>query len=91
MVYTSSTGAWNDPDMLLVGDFGLSPGMERAQMAFWALWSAPLLISADIRPGRMRADAKALLQNRNLIRINQDIAGRSGRHILSVHSFPCPH
>lgn len=85
-------GAWNDPDMLVLGNFGLSESQERAQMAFWSVWAAPLIISADIRPGQMRASSKALLQNKNLIRINQDPLGRQGVHILAViaHSlFAC--
>ena len=77
-------GAWNDPDMLVIGDFGLSEAQERAQMAFFSLWASPLTISADIRPGQMRPFSKALLQNKNLIRINQDPLGRQGVLLLSV-------
>ena len=53
-------------------------------MAFWSLWAAPLTISADIRPGQMRPFSKALLQNKNLIRINQDPLGSQGVLLLSV-------
>jgi len=28
-------GAWNDPDMLLIGNYGLSYGQSKAQMALW--------------------------------------------------------
>lgn len=81
-------GQWNDPDMMVIGDFGLSEVQERAQMAFWAMWAAPLFISADVRPGAMRASSKALLQNRNLIRINQDALGRQGTLLSDVRSPP---
>lgn len=28
-------GAWNDPDMLIIGNYGLSYGQCKAQMALW--------------------------------------------------------
>ena len=48
----------------------------------WAMWSSPLIISADIRPGRMSAFSKRLLLDRNLIRINQDALGRQATRLL---------
>ena len=83
--------------MMVIGDFGLSEAQERAQMAFWALWAAPLFISADVRPGAMRASSRALLQNRNLLRINQDPLGLQGtllsdvRPLLTLPSLHMPH
>lgn len=41
-------GHWNDPDMLLLGNFGLSLEQSRAQMAMWAILSAPLIMSNDL-------------------------------------------
>lgn len=34
-------GRWNDPDMLLVGNFGLSFEQARSQMALWTILAAP--------------------------------------------------
>ena len=28
-------GSWNDPDMLIIGNYGLSYGQSKAQMAIW--------------------------------------------------------
>ena len=53
-------GAWNDPDMLIVGvgltnsaahlgAQGLNPVEERSMMSLWALMGAPLIINADVR------------------------------------------
>nr|XP_022293640.1 alpha-N-acetylgalactosaminidase-like [Crassostrea virginica] len=72
-------GGWNDPDMLILGNFGLSYEDERVQMAMWAIMAAPLIMSNDLR--RMRSSSKALLQNRNLISINQDKLGIQGSMI----------
>ena len=33
-------GGWNDPDMLVIGDFGLSLDQQKAQMAMWAIFAA---------------------------------------------------
>lgn len=42
-------GSWNDPDMLLIGGFGLSIEQARTQMSLWCIMAAPLLLSADLR------------------------------------------
>ncbi|CAF1144803.1 unnamed protein product, partial [Adineta steineri] len=42
-------GHWNDPDMLVIGNFGLSPAQSRAQMAIWSIMAAPLILSVDLR------------------------------------------
>lgn len=69
-------GGWNDPDMIILGNFGLSYEEERVQMAMWAILAAPLIMSNDLR--HIRSSSKALLLNRNLIAINQDKLGIQG-------------
>lgn len=73
-------GRWNDPDMLIVGDFGLSLDQSRAQMSLWAVMAAPLFMSNDLRT--ISADARSILQNEILIGINQDPLGIQGRRIV---------
>jgi len=72
-------GHWNDPDMLIVGNFGLSYEQSKSQMALWAIWASPLLMSVDLRT--IKPDYKAILQNRKIIAVNQDILGIQGRRI----------
>lgn len=72
-------GAWNDPDMLLIGNYGLSQEQARMQMAIWAILAAPLLMSADM--DTIRPEDKAILLNRQAIAINQDRLGVPGRMI----------
>jgi alpha-N-acetylgalactosaminidase len=72
-------GNFNDPDMLIIGNFGLSPGQEKVQMGMWAIMASPLIMSVDLR--NIRADAKALLQNKNVLSINQDALGKQGKLI----------
>ncbi|XP_036395216.1 alpha-N-acetylgalactosaminidase-like [Megalops cyprinoides] len=73
-------GRWNDPDMLIIGDFGLSLEQSRSQMALWAIMAAPLFMSNDLRT--LSNDARAILQNKVLIGINQDPMGVQGRRLL---------
>ncbi|QQP38702.1 AlphaNacetylgalactosaminidaselike, partial [Caligus rogercresseyi] len=51
----------------------------KTQMAMWAVFAAPLLMSVDLRT--IKPDYKAILQNRNIIAVNQDPLGIQGRRI----------
>src|SRR5262249_43037993 len=42
-------GHWNDPDMLEVGNKGLSAVEARSHFSFWALLAAPLMAGNDPR------------------------------------------
>ncbi|XP_053132886.1 alpha-N-acetylgalactosaminidase-like isoform X2 [Hemicordylus capensis] len=78
-------GKWNDPDTLLVGDFGLSIEQSKVQVALWAILASPFLMSCNLRT--ISEEAKNLLQNRLLIYINQDCLGIQGKRIIKAHCF----
>lgn len=63
-------GQWFDPDMLIIGNFGLSYGQARAQMALWSILAAPLIMSVDLRT--IKPWFRDILLNKHLIAINQD-------------------
>lgn len=67
---------------LIVGNFGLSFEQSKSQFALWAIWASPLLMSVDLRT--IKPDYKAILQNRKIIAVNQDILGIQGRRIYKV-------
>ncbi|ADJ49531.1 alpha-galactosidase [Amycolatopsis mediterranei S699] len=71
-------GAWNDPDMLEVGN-GLSDTEARAHFSLWALLNAPLLAGNDLRT--MSAATRSILTNTEVIGVNQDWGGRQGNRI----------
>ncbi|KAG7235475.1 hypothetical protein INR49_002610 [Caranx melampygus] len=75
-------GRWNDPDMLIIGNFGLSVDQARSQMALWAIMASPLIMSNDLR--NLDNSARAILQNKVAIAINQDPLGIQGRRLLQV-------
>jgi alpha-galactosidase len=63
-------GHWNDPDMLEVGNGGMSNDEYRTHMSLWSLLAAPLLAGNDLRA--MSDETKAILMNREVIAIDQD-------------------
>jgi alpha-galactosidase len=72
-------GGWNDPDMLEVGNGGLSLAESRGHFSFWCLLAAPLMAGNDIR--HMNDDTRAILTNKEAIAVDQDPLGRQGRRI----------
>ncbi|XP_068596550.1 alpha-galactosidase A [Brachionichthys hirsutus] len=85
IVPSAGPGGWNDPDMLIIGNFGLSHDQQESQMALWAIMAAPLLMSNDLRDICPRS--KALLQNREIIAISQDPLGKQGSLTAKVDEF----
>ncbi|KAL4631632.1 alpha-galactosidase A [Arapaima gigas] len=85
IVPAAGPGGWNDPDMLILGNFGLSLDQQVTQMALWAIMAAPLFMSNDLRD--IDPKSKALLQNRYVIAINQDPLGKQGRRTAEVKNF----
>ncbi|XP_008418799.1 alpha-galactosidase A [Poecilia reticulata] len=84
-VPSAGPGGWNDPDMLVIGNFGLSHDQQESQMALWAIMAAPLLMSNDLRDICPRS--KELLQNRRIIEISQDPLGKQGYRSAKRNSF----
>jgi len=70
-------GHWNDPDTLLIGNFGLSYDQNKAQLAIWAVLAAPFLLSNDLRT--IKPEIKELILNREVIAVDQDPLGIQGR------------
>jgi alpha-galactosidase len=74
-------GHWNDPDMLEVGNGGLSATTYRAHFSLWSLLAAPLISGTDLRnasPQTLR-----ILGNREVIAVDQDRAGVEGDRIFT--------
>jgi alpha-galactosidase len=72
-------GHWNDPDMLEVGNGGMTDDEYRTHMSLWAILAAPLLAGNDLR--NMQPAILEILTNREVIAVNQDKDGNQGRRI----------
>jgi hypothetical protein len=70
-------GHWNDPDMLEVGNGGLTTDESRAHFSLWSILAAPLIAGNDVRA--MSADTLATLTNAEVIAVDADPAGAQGR------------
>jgi alpha-galactosidase len=69
-------GRWNDPDMLEIGNGGMTDVEYRTHMSLWSLLAAPLLAGNDL--ATMSAETRVILTNPEVIAIDQDPAGLQG-------------
>jgi hypothetical protein len=65
MIPAAGPGAWNDADMILAGDFGLTYTQAQMQLGIWAIIASPLFMSNDLR--KIDPSMKALLLNKEII------------------------
>ncbi len=72
-------GHWNDPDMLEVGNGGMTDTEYRSHFSLWAEMAAPLLIGTDLR--KASAETMKILTNREVIAVDQDRLGVQGAPI----------
>jgi len=76
LAFAAKPGAWNDPDMLEVGNGGMTDTEDRTHFAMWALLSAPLIAGTDLT--NMSSNTLATLTNSEVIAVDQDALGKQG-------------
>ncbi|MER6282939.1 NPCBM/NEW2 domain-containing protein [Streptomyces sviceus] len=74
-------GHWNDPDMLEVGNGGMTDTEYRSHFSMWAVMAAPLLIGSDLRSAS--AETFEILSNKEVIAVDQDPLGKQGTVVSS--------
>ncbi len=72
-------GAWNDPDMLEVGNGGMTDTEYRTHMSLWAIMAAPLIAGNDLRS--MNQATKDILMAPEIIAVDQDPLGKQGTRV----------
>jgi alpha-galactosidase len=72
-------GHWNDPDMLEVGNGGMTTTEYRSHFSLWAMLTAPLIAGNDLRS--MTPEIRDILANKEVIAVDQDPLGREGRRV----------
>jgi alpha-galactosidase len=77
-------GGWNDPDMLEIGNGGMSATQYRTHLTLWAMSSAPLLMGHDVRS--MDTQTAEILTNREVIAVDQDGLGAQGAKLRAQGS-----
>jgi len=78
-------GHWNDPDMLEVGNGGMTASEDRAHFSMWCMLAAPLIAGNDLK--NMSPQTLATLTNADVIDINQDALGIQGLKYKSEDGF----
>jgi len=72
-------GHWNDPDMLEVGNGGMTDTEYRSHFSLWSILAAPLIAGNDLR--NMRPEIRDILTNKEVIAVDQDSLGREGERV----------
>ncbi|HEU5403759.1 MAG TPA: alpha-galactosidase [Terriglobales bacterium] len=84
-------GHWNDPDMLEVGNGGMTTEEYRSHFSLWAMLAAPLMAGNDL--ANMTPEIRDILTNKEVIAVDQDRLGHQGTRVakngdLEVWSRP---
>ena len=75
-------GRWNDPDILEVGNGGMTADEERTHFSLWAMLAAPLIAGNDLT--KMSPETKSILLNKEVIAVDQDPLGKEGDRVSAV-------
>ncbi len=67
-------GHWNDPDMLEVGNGGMTTEEYKSEFSLWCMLAAPLMAGNDLR--NMTDETLKILTNKELIAVDQDTLGK---------------
>ena len=78
----SGPGHWNDPDMLEVGNGGMTDDQYRAHFALWAILAAPLIAGNDL--STMSEATRRILTNHDIIAVDQDPLGIQGHREIRL-------
>ncbi len=69
-------GHWNDPDMLEVGNGGMTTEEYKTHFSLWCMLAAPLMAGNDIQ--NMTSETREILTNKEVIALDQDKLGKQG-------------
>src|SRR5690242_21230770 len=72
-------GQFNDPDMLEIGNGGMTTDEYKLHMSLWSMLAAPLLAGNDLRS--MTDDIRSILMNAEVIAVDQDKAVKPPKKI----------
>jgi alpha-galactosidase len=72
-------GHWNDPDMMEIGNGGMSYVEYRTHFSMWAILAAPLIAGNNL--SAMTPETRDILTNREIIAVDQDPLGVQGDRI----------
>lgn len=74
LAHAAGPGRWNDPDMLEVGNGGMTIEEYKTHFSLWCMLASPLMAGNDLQ--NMSPETKSILLNREMIDIDQDALGK---------------
>jgi len=80
--HVAQAGGWNDPDMLEIGNGGLTNDESITHFSLWALAKAPLIIGCDVRD--LDKATASIIGNKEVIAVNQDALGVQGHRVIKA-------
>ena len=79
--FVAGPGRWNDPDMLEVGNGGMTTVEDQTHFTMWCIMAAPLIAGNNL--SAMSAATLAILTNAEAIAVDQDPAGEQGVKVVN--------
>jgi len=79
--YIAGPGRWNDPDMLEVGNGGMTAVQDQSHFTMWCIMAAPLIMGNNLTA--MSPQTMATLTNSEIIAVDQDPAGEQGVKVVN--------
>ena len=80
----AGNGYWNDPDIMVTGNQGLSDNEQISHIALWSIITAPMMLGND--PRHLQPVEKKMLLNHEVISINQD-PSEQGRLVVDKDEY----
>ncbi len=75
----AGNGYWNDPDIMALGNQGLTVDEQKTHFALWCIMTAPLFLGND--PRHMTKEEKEIILNKECIAVNQD-PSEQGKRVI---------
>lgn len=85
---SAGPGHWNDPDMLEVGNGGMTETEYRTHFSMWAIMAAPLIAGNDLR--NLDQATLDILTAPEVIAVDQDPLGVQGKRVSRIVSLHGP-
>ena len=81
LAFFAGPGAWNDPDMLEIGN-GMSATEDQSEFSLWAELAAPLIEGSNLL--NASSTTLSILTNKAVIAVDQDPLGKQGTEVSSA-------
>lgn len=92
----AGVGAWNDPDMLEVGNGKLTEDENKSHFSLWCMMAAPLILGNDVRKfvddngnAIMENPVLKIVTNKDIIAVDQDPLGKPAKRFKKIHGIDC--